>query len=217
LLQSPYVAQFVVGQPLNLVKVLHFQGADPQTGLFAFEDKNKDGRISIDYTAKTVDDRHVLITSPKFEGGLRNTFSYKNWGLSIFFYFKKQIGSNAMASLSIPGDVNNQPIDVLTRWQKPGDVSNAGRFSTNSYSDNYTNYQSSDAIYTDASFIRLQNLTLTYTLPEKIMGSKGNCKVYVKGENLFIITRYNGLDPEVQNFGSMPRARVIVAGISCNL
>ena len=42
-------------------------------------------------------------------------------------------------------------------------------------------------------------------------------KVFIEGDNLFIISKYNGLDPEVQNFGSFPLPRTIAAGISCNL
>lgn len=218
--QSPYQELLVVGQSINLIKLLHNTGVNPQTGLYTFQDKNKDGQITIDQTGQSVDDRYVHDLNPKFDGGFTNTFSYKNWELSVFFYFKKQIGRNIHASLDFPGDNTNQPVDVLNRWQKPGDITSTARFTTNPYSDNsYIDYLLySDAVLMDASFIRLQNLSLTYALPAEWLKKSGigNFRIYVRGQNLFIITKYKGLDPEVQNFGTPPLARIITAGISCN-
>lgn len=217
--QSPYAGTLVIGQSLNIIKLLHTTGVNSQTGLYTFADKNKDGQISIDFSGKTVDDRYIYDYSPKFDGGFTNNFSYKNWQLSALFYFKKQIGQNVTASLNSPGDNTNQPVIVLSRWQKPGNLTNTARFTTNGFGDNsfiYYRYNS-DAIYTDASFIRLQNLSLSYTLSEKIVKKLniGNYRIYLQGQNLFIITKYKGLDPEIQNFASIPLARVITAGISC--
>ena len=218
--QSPYADQFTIGKSLNIVKVLHYIGIDPQTGTYSFQDRNHDGQITIVYGANNSDDRYSIDLSPKFDGGFTNNFSYKNWQLSIFMYFKKQIGRNAITGLDAPGDISNQPLDVLSRWQKAGDITNIPKFTTNPYNGNgFSNYQlSSDAIYTDASFIRLQNLSLSYTLPNGLIKKYGinNFKLYLQGNNLFIITRYNGLDPELQSFGGLPLSRVLTAGISCN-
>jgi len=216
--QSPYGGRLIIGQSINIIKLLHFTGIDPQTGLYTFQDKNKDGQITVDQTGQTTDDRYIHDLSPKFDGGFTNNFNYKNWQLSVFIYYKKQIGRNALISLDAPGDITNQPTSVLNHWKKEGDIANNPRFTT-SPGTSFYNYQIfSDAIYTDASFIRLQNLSLSYTLPQKIIKTHAleNCKIYIQGENLFIITKYNGLDPEVQGFTSIPRARTITAGISCN-
>lgn len=222
LAQSPFADQYVVGKPLNILKLLHHTGVDPQTGLYAFQDKNHDGQINVIYGLDASDDRFEYDLSPKYDGGLTNNFRYKNWNLSIFFYFKKQLGRNILASLSPAGDNTNQPSTILSRWQKPGDVTNTARFTTSpySYGKSFRNYfQFSDAIYTDASFIRLENISLSYSLPERVLKNKkiSNITIYIHANNLFLITNYKGLDPEVQSFGTPPLPRIIAGGISLNL
>lgn len=218
--QSPYADIFEIGQPLNIKKVLHYIGIDPQTGLYDFKDKNNDGKIIIDYSGATPDDRYPVDFSPKFDGGFTSEFTYKNWQLSAFFYFKKQLGLNALASLDAPGDATNQPVNVLNRWQSPGNVTTIARFTANPYANNSFQYYQdfSDAVYTDASFIRLQNLAIYYTLPRNLSKKLGfgNCKIYTQGQNLFLFTKYKGVDPEVQSYGGLPLARIITMGLSCN-
>lgn len=214
--QSPYASSYIIGQSLNIVKVLQYVRVDPQMGLYTFEDKNKDGQITVDYSGKS-DDRYPIDVSPKFQGGITTDISYKNWQLSIFFYFKKQIGQNASISLDVPGDRTNQPTSVLSRWQKPGDITNVARFTTQgpSYDPSFANYlYYSDIHYTDASFVRLQNISCSYIWKKSNIGA---FKIFVEGQNIFIITKYKGIDPEVQNFGGLPKARVITAGISYSL
>jgi TonB-linked SusC/RagA family outer membrane protein len=219
LAQSPYANLYFLGKSLQTKKILHFTGVDPQTGLYTYLDNNHDGQITIDYTGTTTDDTHTVDMAAKFDGGFANTFRYKNWELSVFFYFKKQMGVNALNALDAPGDNTNQPTNVLKRWQKTGDITNVALFTTMPYNWPFVYYQRSDAVITDASFIRLQNVSLTYTLPNKLSRKAGidNLGIYLKGENLFTITSYDGVDPEVQNFGNLPRARTIIAGISCSL
>jgi hypothetical protein len=73
----------------------------------------------------------------------------------------------------------------------------------------------SNAIYGDASFIRLKNISLSYSVPEsslrrlKISG----IKAYINAQNLLTITKYKGLDPETQNMFVLPPMRTIAAGI----
>jgi len=218
--QSPYAGLYIVGKPLNIRRLLHNTGVDPQTGLYTFEDRDKDGQITIDISGKTSDDRYIYNLNPKFDGGFINNFTYKNWQLSLFFYFKKQIGANALASLSAPGDNTNQPLSALARWQSPGQITNVAKFTTNPYGDPSYQYfrQFSDAVYSDMSFIKLRNLSLSYTLPEKLTKPNkiDNINIYIQGENIFTITHYNGLDPEIPGFDNLPFARTITLGISCN-
>jgi len=219
--QSPYADYFIIGKSLNIKKLLHYTGVTPQTGLYAFSDKNKDGNITIDLTGKNPDDRYFYDLSPKYSGGWSNNFTFNNWELNLLFFFKKQLGVNALSAITPPGGLNNAPIEALHRWQKPGDISSVAKFTTSPYTDeSYPNFQQfSDGTYTDASFIRLQNLSLSYRLSDsftrrlKIQA----CKIYIEGQNLFIISNYKGIDPEVQQFGGMPLSRVITGGISLNL
>lgn len=214
--QSPYAGQYIIGQSLNIIRLLHYSGVNPSTGEYIFEDKNKDGQITYDFSARESDDSYIHNLSPKFDGGFTSDFIYKNWSLSLFFYFKKQIGHNAIASVQIPGLIGNEPIEVMERWQKSGDIAPIARFTTNPIESDY-NYQSlSDGSVTDASFIRLQNLSLSYALPEDLVKKYGinNCKLYFRGENLFVYSKYKGTDPEVQNFYIIPKSMVLTAGFS---
>ncbi|HVU56853.1 MAG TPA: SusC/RagA family TonB-linked outer membrane protein [Puia sp.] len=217
--QSPFADVFKIGQSLNVIKMLHYKGVDPQTGLYAFEDKNKDGQVSIDFSGQKDDDRHPVDLSTKYDGSFTTDFSYQNWGLDIFFYFRKRIAPNALLAVQPPGSIQNEPTSVLQHWQKPGDISGVARFTTNPYDPSYQNFLAySDGTYTDASFIRLQNLSLSYTFPGKLINkiNLNNCKIYIRGENIFIITKYKGVDPEVPYFGTLPMPRTITAGILCN-
>lgn len=217
--QSPYAGIFAIGKPLNIQKVLRWTGVDPQTGLYTFEDKNKNNSIDYAYDAAP-DDSYYIDINPKFDGSLSNSLTFKNWDLSFLFYFKNQKGRNALVALNTPGTNYNQPVEVLTRWQKPGDMTSVAKFTTNPNADiSYTNFrQRSDALYTNASFIRLQNLAIAYNFSQRILKATGltTLRAYVQAENVFVITKYKGIDPEVQNFGGLPRAKVIVAGISVN-
>ncbi|HEX9511264.1 MAG TPA: SusC/RagA family TonB-linked outer membrane protein [Puia sp.] len=218
---SPYYNLYKIGQPLNLTWLLHLTGVDPQTGQYTYQDRNHDGAITTDYSVPPGtgdDDRYVYNLSPKFIGGLGNSFSYKKLTISFLLYFKKQSGANALLAGNLPGSMHNQPVYVYqNRWQKPGDITNVARVTTSSStSDSY--FSSSDGYLTDASFIRLSNLSISYSLPQSMVTKLGmvNLNLFLNTNNIFTITKYKGLDPETQNFGDMPPARTIVAGFNCN-
>jgi hypothetical protein len=111
----------------------------------------------------------------------------------------------------------NQPTLVLNRWQKPGDVSQVQKFSQNFSSAAWTQYSrtafSSDAQISDASYLRLRNVNLSYQLPASWKNKMHiqNARIYLLGQNLFTITNYLGLDPETQAI--LPPLRTIVFGI----
>lgn len=219
LANSSYANTFVIGQPLSTLKLYHYLGVDPNTGIYRFEGEDQDGNL-------TTANRTVLKnTAPKFYGGLQNTFRYKGVELSIFLEFKKQNGFNYLNTLggNVPGySYYNQPVIVLSAWQKPGDKTNIERF-TSAPGDAYNAASSyligSDAIISDASYIRVKNLSLSYSLPNiwlsklHITGSR----LYLQGENLFTITKYVGADPENQNIYILPPLKTITVGIQLTL
>jgi len=106
---------------------------------------------------------------------------------------------------------------VLDRWQKPGDFSKFARFTVQP--NNFdASYGSSDAVYSDGSFIRLRNLSIAYDFPQswaKKAGMQG-CKIYFRGENLFVITKFDGVDPETGGFGTLPLTKYFTGGIQFN-
>lgn len=220
LAQSPYSGIFVVGQPLLITRVLHSTGVDPQTGKYTFEDANQNGKTDIDFSNKTIDDRYVFDRTPKYEGGISSTITFKNWTLDFFLYFKKQQGYKPFANISgIPGDINNQPVEVMQRWQKPGDVTTVAKFTTQP-DDSYFNFKNySDGVFTDASFMRLQNAMLAYNVTPRLLKRIGldGCRIYIKGQNLLLFTKYKGADPETQNATTISIPRILTGGLVINL
>lgn len=212
---SPYVGSLIVGKPLNISKLYHFVGVNPLTGQYAFEDKNHDGKITHTYDGLP-DDTYAVNLSPKFFGGIGSLFSYKSFQLSVFFNFKKQVGINTSFYPQYPGNVNNNmPANMANHWQKPGDVATIARFSTQAVTTDY-NFQFSDGAYTDASFLRLSNVAFSYGVPSfytKKVGLQA-CSLFLNINNLLVVTRYKGIDPETQNFGGMPPIKVIVGGVN---
>lgn len=217
---SSYRTIYVEGRSLNLIYKLRSLGVDPTTGIFLFEDINKDSIISMgrDYRVSGK-------TDPHFYGGFRNTLTYKHIELDIFFDFNKQTGLNYLNSIygnsQIPGFATNQPTYILDRWQKPGDLTEIQMLTTNRSSAAYQtrlNYRYSNAVYGDASFLRLRTVTLSLKLPTIIFKKINtyNSKVFVSGQNLFTISSYKGTDPEIQNYYSLPVLRTVAIGINLN-
>jgi hypothetical protein len=104
----------------------------------------------------------------------------------------------------------------LDRCQKPGDVSNIQRFSQDySTIETSNNAVMSDQQIQDASFIRLKNLSLSYTLPKQWMRKLNmeQARVYVQGQNLLTITNYYGYDPENRDYLSLPPLKVLTLGV----
>ncbi|MCR8556964.1 TonB-dependent receptor [Mucilaginibacter sp. BJC16-A38] len=220
LAQSSYAGQYFIGQPLNILRLLHFTGVDPLTGQYTYQDKNNDGTITnyLNYKAPN-DDRYIYNLTPPFFGGFGTNANYKNISISLFFNFKKQVGPNLNAQGYGAGQFfSNQPIYVVGReWQKPGDVTDVARYTTGSAnSDSYLH--SSDAGYTDASFIRLKNLQVSYDLPTTLVKKLGmrRCSVFFRGQNLFVITPYKGVDPETQDYNGLPPTKAFTGGLSFN-
>ena len=219
LARSSYASAYVVGQSLGLIYRYRSLGVDPQTGIYQFEDVNKDSK----YTSA---DYQVLGNSdPKYYGGLGNNLSFKGWQLDVFFEFRKQLGRNYLDRFSVfaPGTMYNQPVIVLDRWQRPGNLTDIQRFTYSSStvpgSLSNTRLANSDAIFSDASYVRLKNVSLSYNLPAQWMRRMHieTSRVYVQAQNLATFTHYTGSDPEAQNFTRLPPLRTIVAGIQLTL
>ena len=167
-------------------------------------------------------DKHIYIGFANAKNANVLQIVFKDFTFDIFLQFVRQRGVNYLSTLSglPPGnDFRNQPVIVLNRWQHPGDISKIQKFTTVSGSTEITNLALSDAVYSDASFIRCKNVSLSYSLPTKLIAKLklSDARIYCNAQNLFTITGYMGADPENQNIYRMPPLRVIVAGIQLNL
>lgn len=129
--------------------------------------------------------RRYIDPSPKFNYGLSNTFTYNNWSLNFFLrgVYGQKIFNNTLLDVEninrLPG--NNVTKEALTNGIKDAAVA-------------------SDLWLENASFLRLDNATLAYTF--KTIKGLNSLQVYVTGSNLFVITKYRGLDPEIRNADS---------------
>ncbi len=210
---SSYANSYIIGQPLSIKKLYHFTGVDPATGIYTF--------ASTEYPKGLTS---VKDLTPSFYGGFRNSISYKRFQLDFLFQFTKQLGRSFTAgnSISAPGMMYNVPKNVLSRWQNPGDNTDIQKY-TATYSPasvayNYYAYQS-DATYVDASFIRLKNVSISYSLPSSWLSKFriSQLLVYLRGQNLLTITSFPGSDPENDVLGSsMPPLKIFTGGIQFN-
>jgi hypothetical protein len=113
--------------------------------------------------------------------------------------------------------MGNIPVEIFNNhWQKPGDQTRFSRFSTASGGD--ANFGQSDGVYSDASFLQMASMNLAYSLPDTWCKKAHlqRATFSLSASNLFIITGYKGIDPQVTLFGSLPQPRTIAGTISFN-
>jgi len=214
---SAYSNQLVIGQPISVIKAVHLLGVDTATGSYKYESKT-------DPLNPTYPDDYTKLVNidPKYYGGFQNSIGYMGFEFDFLFQFVKQLGYNDALFWNgnrYPGNFfrgfSNQPVAVLDRWQKPGDNASIKQFSTSP--DYYV--IGSDYRYSDASYIRLKNVAISWEFPAKWISKSHfrNCRITAQGQNLLTITKYKGLDPENQSMTSLPPLRVWTMGIQVGL
>ncbi|MDX8572208.1 SusC/RagA family TonB-linked outer membrane protein [Elizabethkingia sp. HX QKY] len=206
---STYANSYSIGQPVNIVKLYHLEGINPQNGQYIFTDYNGDGRIN------SPDDRQVIKNiGVEFFGGWSNNFSYKNWSLSLLIQFVKQQSRNFNYQMSSPGLMRNLPIEALNVWSTGNPNGLYMPYHATS-SPLHSLFQMSDATVSDGSFIRLKNIQLSYRIP--LQGKLiREAKIYFQGQNLYTWTRYFGLDPEFSSLGFLPPLKTYSFGMQIN-
>lgn len=144
-----------------------------------------DGNGKIDSNDRTI----IGHASPDFILGLTNNFAWKGFDLSIFF--QASVG-NDLLNMTRMNLEWKRTVEALDRWTPAHTDTDIPR--NGFYYSQYGGYIN-DHFIEDASFLRLKNLTVGYTIPfRKVVSS---CRVYFAAENLFTITGYSGWDPEV--------------------
>jgi hypothetical protein len=164
-----------------------------------FVDINHDGRI-------TSDSDQVALGSPipKFYGGVTLDASYKNWDVSFFFYgtYGNKIYNYQERTLesfgTSTGSVGAENIG-LNYYNNAWTASNhSNRYARIDYNEWNANTRPSSQYVENGSYLRLRNFTLGYTLPLKASTNFApKIRLYFTGQNLFTITKYTGLDPEI--------------------
>lgn len=207
---STYANTYVIGESIYVVKLFDYKGINSGTGQYEFTDYNNDGKIS------SPDDTQALRTlGPKYYGGLQNAVSYKNFSFSFLLQFVKQEGWNFFRNMGTPGNMANQPVELLNVWSANNPLGIIMPYSTGTiatYNTLNSNFKNSTAAVGDASYVRLKNIQLNYNIP---LGNSlvREANVYVHGQNLWTWTNYFGLDPEFVTSGFLPPLRTLSIGL----
>ena len=188
-----------------------FKGGDA-----IYEDVNHDG------TVNELDIKYLGNSLPKMQGGFSLTLQYGNWKLVSRFNFRwgNKIINTARMGLESMYGTENQCSSVTYRWRKDGDVTVIPRAL---YGTGY-NYQVSSRFVEDGSFLRFNNLQLSYSVPKKSIKKLGlnTLSAYVTLNNIFCWTKYTGIDPEIasgtytpaSDGATTPRSKSITASLN---
>lgn len=224
-------AEFVVmpGQPLGAIWGLEYLGTwkpgeeslaakfGAKPGDARYKDLKEDGVID-------AGDYSVIGTGiPKTSIGWNNTVNYKGFSLNIFFqgmFGFDKLNYNNAAAMYHGGDARESTLrDILDRYI-PGvnETSNIPAFSTTN-----KNFTQSTRFLEKSDFVRLKNISLSYTLPKPVLRHVG-LKFFVGATNLLTITDYTGIDPEASSssgdfrqgidYGSYPNSKTITGGVT---
>lgn len=168
------------------------KGVDPETGLMIYEDLNDDGRIS------SSDRTYIGDPNPDFTFGMTNTFSYKGFNLSIFLQgsYGNDIFNASRMETEGMYDGKNQTTEVLKRWRIPGQITDMPKAGWNMRNSTY--------FVEDGSYLRIKDISLSYDFKGKWLRKLGITKLqpYFTASNLVTFTKYSGMDPEVNQWGS---------------
>lgn len=188
-----------------------------------YKDLNEDGVIDAD------NDRTFIGNPiPEYTFGINNTITWKNWDLNIFMQgvYGNEIANFNRVNLE---NLNGQGNVLLEAFSNRWTPNNPGNTYTRAANDP-RNIVFSDHYVEDGSYLRLKSATLGYSLPSQFL-SKMNInklRLYLTGKNLFTITDYSGVDPEVSfggqnnnlsagaDFGGYPTSRTYLLGLNVN-
>ncbi|MBZ4037516.1 TonB-dependent receptor [Flavobacterium sp. 17A] len=161
----------------------------------------------------------VLLGSadPDFVAGLANTITWKNFQLNFQFngmFGRKIIDQTdftyGVTAVGVAQNGRNAVRNVYNRWtpDNPTNTRPGSHFG-------YTQYGSGNFFMQDASFVRLQSLSLSYNFPKKWFGKyMQGAALRLDGQNLFTITKYKGIDPETDGYAAAyPNVRTYTVGI----
>lgn len=207
-------------------------------GDIKFKDTNKDGVID------PKDQAFLGSPIPKWQLGLNNTFSYKNFDLNIFFtanygnkvYNQMRVnGENPLTSQgNLKAIMNYARLALIDPAGSATDVNNVYVVNPGTKiqglrnDDTNGNNRFSDRYLEDGSFIRCKTISLGYTFSEKLLKKIhiSSLRVYANVSNVFLITKYKGMDPEVGSWnplsagvdnGYYPQPRVFTFGANISL
>jgi hypothetical protein len=205
-----------------------YQGKNIRPGDVKFKDQNGDGVID-------EKDRVFLGSAiPKFTFGATANLEYQNFDFSIFF--QGQYGNKIYSQVNMDIEGFYRPFNITQRvfdqrWHGEG---TSNTMPLVSFRDASNNKYPSSRFLEDGSYVRLKNVQLGYSIPENILKRihVKRLRVYVTGQNLWTLTKFTGLDPEMNvsdnvkkdtyggdvaagiDWGTYPSARSYIVGIN---
>lgn len=182
----------------GVTSILAHSGKDILTpGMVKYKDMNGDGKI-------TTEDRAVIGNgTPDWYGGITNTFAYKGVDFSFMFQFNYGndiYNATRMFATQSQDQRSNMLGEVADRWTPKNASNEVPKF------DGYVKNELYSRFVEDGSYLRLKNVSLGYTLPQRWTNKfyVNRLRVYATAQNLFVITGYSGYDPEVNMASSNP-------------
>jgi len=193
-------SRVIVGKPVGSFFLVEFSHVDQQSGLPVYFDLN--GNETYDYD--NANRKYVGDGLPDFVGGITNSFSYKDFDMSILMTYSigaKIFDSSSKRQLGVVTDWNMRD-EILDHWTQPGDNATFPGLTLDE-----TNYGlpsgfpwwNTDLFVYDASYIRLRNIAIGYNIPNAHIKKKNfdSFRIAFNVTNLFTLTNFPGLDPEV--------------------
>jgi len=213
-----------LGKPLGTFWGLEYLGVDPGTGNAIYHDKDNDGEIT-DKDGTIIGD-----AQPDFFGGMTNTFTFGGFDLSVFLqysYGNEMINYGNTTLLNSGEEINNnQSKEALKRWTQEGDIATIPKYEFG----NTFNNRFSSRFVEDASYLRLKNVTIGYSLNEQTLSRLRlkRLRIYASGTNVWTLTNYSGADPEVNSLDgsttaqgldlyTFPQVRTILIGLNLGI
>ena len=198
----------------------HAQQTGAAPGRMKFRDLDGNGVIN-------EDDRCIIgDPNPDFSLGLNLDFKYRDFTLSTFFCgdFGFDIYNPTLRQLNFMGNggvSTNRSVDVLDAWTP---TNTSAKIPALALTNDNNETRMSTYYVEDGSYMKMKYVKLAYSLPAKVLRPIGGtaCNVYAQLENVFTITKYSGLDPELPlgaygarvDNGPYPRSRVLSLGLN---
>lgn len=193
-----------------------------KAGDVRFVDINGDGWIS------EADMVEIGDPNPDIYGNIFTKFNYKHWSLDVIFKYSlgNDIYNYKASQLEAGNNLWNQSAAMANRWSYSGQVTDIPRAVMTSSTEWVNNERFSDRWIEDGSFLKMKKVRLTYDLPLSLSWLQG-IAVWGEANNVFSITKYTGIDPEVScangilyqgiDAGMLPSSRSFNLGVTINL
>ena len=199
---------------------------NPATGVYTTFNPNNPSATGTASSLVQADKKLLGNTLPTYFGAFNSRMSYKNFDLGFLVRFS---GGNKVFNATrrelMNQNLNNNSTEILGRWQSPSNPGDGWTPILWASNNTFLN-QSSNAttrFVEDGDFISLDNVSLGYSFPKKLNEKLkiDGLRFFIQAQNVLLITKYKGINPEMETFGvdynGTPRSKVISMGINLNL